>query len=292
MKIKESISYRIFKVADILIISLIALVCLYPMLYVLFASLSNPNEFMQHQGLLFKPLGLTFQSYVQATKHPMILSGYINTILVLVGGLAINMFFTLTGGYVLSVRDFKWRKLLNKLVVFTMLFSGGMVPFFITVKSVGLLDTYWSLVLPVAINTFNLIIIRTAFESVPLSLSESARLDGANEFTILFRIILPLCMPSVAVIILYYGVQHWNSWFNSMLFLQDRKKFPLQLILREVLLQNDTSTMTGAGGGDTIGMSDTVKYAVIIISTLPVLALYPFLQRYFVKGVMVGAVKG
>jgi len=291
VKIKESISYKIFKAADILIISLIALVCLYPMIYVLFASLSNSALFIQHQGLLFKPLDLTFDSYIQVTKHPMIVRGYINTIFVVIAGLATNMLCTLTGGYVLSVKEFKWRKLLNRLVVFTMLFSGGMVPHYLTVKAVGLLDSYWSLILPVAINTFNLIIIRTAFESVPESLAESARLDGANDFIILFRIILPLTMPSVAVIILYYGVQHWNSWFSSMLYLQTRQKYPLQLILREILLQNDTSTMT-AGGGDTIGMSDTVKYAVIIVSTLPILCLYPFLQRYFVKGVMVGAVKG
>lgn len=290
MKIKENAGYKIFKAIDVLLIALISIVCLYPMLYVLFASLSNSELFMKHQGLLFKPLGVTVSSYIQVTKHPMILSGYINTIKVLAGGLIINLFFTLTGGYVLSVREFRWRRLLNKLVVFTMLFSGGMVPFYLTVKTVGLYDSYWALVIPVAINTFNLIIIRTAFESVPLSLSESARLDGANEFTILVQIVLPLCMPSVAVIILYYGVSHWNAWFNAMLFLQTRQKYPLQLILREILLQNDTSSMTG--GSDTVGMSDTVKYAVIIVSTLPVLCLYPFLQRYFVKGVMVGAVKG
>lgn len=290
MKIKENAGYRLFKLFDVVIISLIGIVCLYPMLYVLFASLSDSALFMKHQGLIFKPFGLTLDSYVQVTKHPMILSGYINTIKVLVGGLIINLFFTLTGAYVLSVSEFKWRKLLNRLIVFTMLFSGGMIPFYLTVKNIGLYDSYWALVIPVAINTFNLIIIRTAFEGVPKSLSESARLDGANEFTILFRIVLPLCMPSVAVIILYYGVGHWNAWFNAMLFLQTRQKFPLQLILREILLQNDTSSMTS--GADTVGMSDTVKYAVIIVSTLPVLCLYPFLQRYFVKGVMVGAVKG
>lgn len=292
MKVKESISYKAFKVCNIIVLSLISLASLYPMLYVLFASLSEPFEFMQHRGILLKPLGFNFQSYLAVTKHPQIVSGYINTFFVLVGGLAINIFFTVTGGYVLSVKDYKPRKIINKLIVFTMLFSGGMIPLFLTVKGIGLLDTYWALVLPVAINTFNLIIIRTAFEGVPDSLSESARLDGASEFTILFRIVLPLCMPSVAVIVLYYGVSHWNSWFNAMLFLQSREKYPLQLILKEVLMQNDTSTMTGGSGADTIGMSDTVKYAVIIVSTLPILALYPFLQRYFVKGVMVGAVKG
>lgn len=292
MKIKESLGYRVFKVIDIIILSFVALVCLYPMIYVLFASLSDSSQFMQHSGLLFKPLGFTLDSYIATTKHPMIVSGYKNTLLVLVGGLAVNMFCTVTGAYVLASTEFRYRKIVNMLVTFTMLFSGGMVPTYLAVKAYGLLDSYWALVIPTAINTFNLIIMRTAFAGLPPSLAESARLDGANDFIIMSRIALPLCMPTVAVIVLYYGVQHWNAWFQAMLYLQSRQKYPLQLILREILLQNDTSSMTGPGGADTIGMSDTVKYAVIIVSTLPILALYPFLQRYFVKGVMVGAVKG
>ncbi|MBR5156664.1 MAG: carbohydrate ABC transporter permease [Clostridia bacterium] len=262
------------------------------MVYVLFASLSDSAQFMQHSGLLFKPLGFTLDSYIATTKHPMIVSGYKNTLLVLIGGLAVNMALTVSGAYVLASSEFRFRKIFNMLITFTMLFSGGMVPTYLAVKAYGLLDSYWALVIPTAISTFNLIIMRTAFAGLPPSLAESARLDGANDFIIMSRIALPLCMPTVAVIILYYGVQHWNAWFQAMLYLQSRQKYPLQLILREILLQNDTSTMTGPGGADTIGMSDTVKYAVIIVSTLPILALYPFLQRFFVKGVMVGAVKG
>lgn len=292
MKIKESLGYRVFKVVDVIVLSLIAIVCLYPMVYVLFASLSDSAQFMQHSGLLFKPLGFTLDSYIATTKHPMIVSGYKNTLLVLIGGLAVNMALTVSGAYVLASSEFRFRKIFNMLITFTMLFSGGMVPTYLAVKAYGLLDSYWALVIPTAISTFNLIIMRTAFAGLPPSLAESARLDGANDFIIMSRIALPLCMPTVAVIILYYGVQHWNAWFQAMLYLQSRQKYPLQLILREILLQNDTSTMTGPGGADTIGMSDTVKYAVIIVSTLPILALYPFLQRFFVKGVMVGAVKG
>lgn len=291
MNIKESFGYRVFKLIDVIVLSLIAIVCLYPMIYVLFASLSNSADFMQHQGLLFWPIKPNIQSYIAAFKHPMILPGYLNTLFILVGGLATNMFFTLMGSYVLASPDFRFKKPINLLVSFTMLFSGGVVPLYITVKAYGLLDSYWSLILPSAINTFNMIIMRTSFAGMPQSLSESARLDGANDFTILTRIALPLCMPTVAVIILYYGVMHWNAWFRAMMFLQSREKYPLQLILREILLQNDTTSMTG-GGADTVGMADTVKYAVIIISTLPILALYPFLQRFFVKGIMVGAVKG
>lgn len=292
MKIKESLGYKVFKVFDVIVLSFIAIVCLYPMVYVLFASLSDSSQFMQHSGLLFKPLGFTLDSYIATTKHPMIVSGYKNTLLVLAGGLAVNMALTVSGAYVLASSEFRFRKIFNMLITFTMLFSGGMVPTYLAVKAYGLLDSYWALVIPTAISTFNLIIMRTAFAGLPPSLAESARLDGANDFIIMSRIALPLCMPTVAVIILYYGVQHWNAWFQAMLYLQSRQKYPLQLILREILLQNDTSSMTGPGGADTIGMSDTVKYAVIIVSTLPILALYPFLQRFFVKGVMVGAVKG
>lgn len=292
MRIKESFGYKVFKAVDIIALSIVAFVSLYPMVYVLFASLSDSARFMQHSGMLFKPLGFTLDSYIATTRHPMIALGYRNTLFVLVGGLTVNMLMTVAGAYVLASPEFRYRKIFNILVTFTMLFSGGMVPTYLAVKAYGLLDSYWALVIPTAINTFNLIIMRTAFAGLPPSLAESARLDGASEFVIMVRIALPLCMPTVAVIVLYYAVQHWNSWFNAMLYLQSRQKYPLQLILREILLQNDTSTMTDGGGADTIGMSDTVKYAVIIVSTLPILALYPFLQRYFVKGVMIGAVKG
>lgn len=291
MKIKESKSYKVFKFFNIIVLSLIAIISLYPMIYVLLASLSDPTEFMKHQGLLLKPVEFSFESYVQVSKHPFILSGYKSTLFVLIVGLAVNMLFTLPGAFALASKDFKYRALINKMVVFTMLFSGGMVPLFLTVKAYGLLDSYWALILPVAVNTFNLIIMRTAFSSIPPSLAESATLDGASELVIMLKIALPLCMPTIAVIILYYGVQHWNAWFHAMLFIKTKTKYPLQLVLREVLVVEDTTSMT-IGGDDTVGLAETVKYAVIIVSTLPILALYPFLQRYFVKGVMVGAVKG
>jgi putative aldouronate transport system permease protein len=165
-----------------------------------------------------------------------------------------------------------------------MYFSGGMIPFFLVVKGVGLYKSIWALILPSLINVFNLVIVRTAMTGVPDSLEESAQLDGAGHLTILFRIITPLVLPSVAVVALYYAVSHWNSWFNAMLFIKDRKFYPLQLILREILILSDTD--------EGFMMSETIQFATIVVATIPILCVYPFIQRYFVKGIMVGAVKG
>ncbi len=175
-------------------------------------------------------------------------------------------------------------------IMFTMYFSGGMIPGFLNIQSLGLYDSRLALILPGAISTFNLIIMRTAMASIDASMEESARLDGANHFTILFKIMLPLTKATVAVLVLYYGVAHWNSWFNAMIYLEDKMKEPLQLVLRQILIINDMADM--AVGEDTEMISETIKHATIIVSTVPILALYPFLQKYFVKGMMVGAVKG
>ena len=293
MHIKDSVSYRVFSFVNGMILLFLMFVCLYPMLYVAFASLSNSNQLLAHQGLLLTPLGFNTEAYGLVFKHPMILKGYLNTIIVVFGGLTVNIIFTTFGAYALSRKGVLHQNLILKLVIFTMLFSGGLVPFFLTVKSLKLLDTYWALILPVAINTFNLIIMRTSFLAIPDSLEESAKIDGANDFKVLFSIVIPLSMPIIAVIILYYTVQHWNAWFNAMIFLKQRSMFPLQLILREILLQNDTGSMTmNSTSSDVAAIADSVKYAVIMVATLPILCLYPFLQKYFVKGVLIGAVKG
>jgi len=179
-------------------------------------------------------------------------------------------------------------------MIFTMYFSGGMIPTFLLIRDLGLLQTRWSLVLPGAISTFNVIVLRTAMWAVPDSLEESAKLDGATHFRILFQIMIPLVKPTLAVLLLFYGVGHWNSWFPAMIYLQHRRDlFPLQLILREILVLNDVSGIdTGGALGDVEMIAATMQYALIIVATVPILALYPFLQRYFTKGVMIGAVKG
>lgn len=293
MKIKRSLASNLFDIFNVIFLGLIALVCLYPMLHVVFSSLSESNRLIQHEGLLLRPLGFTLKSFEMVFKHPLILKSYVNTFIAVGGSLAVNMLLTLMAAYALSRRNIKVTSLFMKFVIVTMYFSGGLVPLFLAVKSYGLLNNYLALIFPTAINTFNLIILRTSFMEIPYSMEESAKIDGANDFQVLFHVMIPLAMSSIAVIILYYTVQHWNSWFNAMIFLNDRKMFPLQLVLREILIQNDTQSMTmDVATIDGESYAEAVKYAVIVVATLPILCLYPFLQKYFVKGVLVGAVKG
>lgn len=293
MIIKRSKGEKIFNVFNTIFMILLMIITVYPLIHVLFASVSDSNELLAHRGLLLKPIGFNFSAYSMVFKNPMIVRGYINTIIIVVFGVSLNVLMTSLGAYVLSRKDFLWKNTLMFFVVFTMFFSGGLIPFYFTVKKLHIDNSYLALILPVAINTFNLIIMRTSFAAIPDSLEESAKLDGANHFTILFKIILPLSLPIVAVMVLYYSVAHWNAWFNAMIFIQDRSLYPLQLVLREILIQNDTSVMAqGVGLGDQEAIGESIKYAVIVVATLPILCVYPFLQKYFVKGALVGAVKG
>lgn len=293
MKIRESVPRKAFNVFNVAFMLLLLFVTVYPLAHIVFASFSNSNELLAHRGILLKPAGLSVQAYGKVFQNPMILQGYLNTILIVVTGVTLNIFMTSIGAYFLSRKGVMLQKPVLFYILFTMYFSGGLIPFYLTVKNLGLYNTYWALILPTAINTFNLIIMRTSFEGIPVSLEESATIDGANHFVVLFRIVMPLSLPVIAVMILYYGVGIWNAWFNAMIFIQDREKFPLQLILREILLQNDAGSMNfGVSAVDHQGVSETIKYAVIVVATAPVLCVYPFLQKYFVKGVMIGAVKG
>ncbi len=179
------------------------------------------------------------------------------------------------------------------MMIFTMYFSGGLIPTYLVVFNVlGLGDSLGALILPTLISVYNVIIMRSNFAAIPQGLEESARIDGANEFVIFSRIIMPLSMPIIAVMILFYGVNHWNSWFNAMIYLRTREKYPLQLVLREILLSGTADQMAGSSGADQYALGESVKYATIIVATVPILAIYPFIQKYFVKGIMVGAIKG
>ncbi|PJN54684.1 hypothetical protein PAEVO_14050 [Paenibacillus sp. GM2FR] len=289
----RSVGEKLFDVFNYVLLTVITLCTLYPLIYVLFASLSDPTRYMQHSGILWKPLDMTFNAYRLVFDNPMIIQGYLNTFLIVSGGLVLNITLTAFGAYALSRKGLRYRKQLMLFIVFTMFFSGGLIPLYFTVKGLELTNTLWSLIIPQAISAFNLIIMRTAFEAVPDSLEESAKIDGANEFVILFRIMMPLCMPVIAVMLLYYGVSHWNSWFQAMIYLQDRSLYPLQLVMRELLLLNDASSMaSGASGGEVAIIGETLKHATIIVATVPILLVYPFLQKYFVKGALIGAIKG
>lgn len=290
-KIKKSKGAAIFDTVNVTLMIVISLCMLYPMLYVIFASFSDPTAFTKHSGLLLSPAGFSLESYKLAFENPMLFRGYLNTIIIILVSVTLSMILTSLCAYVLSRKDFRLRKFCTVAIVITMFFSGGMIPFYFTVKDLGLENSMWSLILPTAINTFNMIILRTSFESIPSALVESASIDGAGHWTILFRIILPLSKATLAVLVLYYAVANWNSWFNAMLFINDRDKYPLQLVLREILITSDTSSMT-AGESDREFIGETIKYAIIVISTVPILCIYPFLQKYFAKGVMVGSVKG
>ena len=245
-------------------------------------------------GILLHPLNFTTDAYVKAFKNPSIVSGYMNTLFILVFGVIISLALSSVGAYFLSRKDVFFLKPITILIIFTMWFSGGLIPFYLVVKEANLTGSLWSLIIPTAINTYNMIILRTAFASVPTSLEESAFIDGAGHFTILFKIMIPLSKASLAVIALYYGVGYWNGWFNASIFLQgSAEKWPLQLVLRQILIANDTASMTqGVADGDKEMIGESIKYAVIVIATLPILCVYPFIQKYFVKGVMIGAVKG
>lgn len=290
---KTSISRRGFIVANVLILLLLSLVTAYPILYVLFASLSNPADYLAHQGLLLKPAGFSLEAYNLVLENQMIMSGYLNTIIIVVTGVTFNLFMTSLGAYFLSRNDVLWRNPIMMIIVFTMFFGGGLVPYYLTVKGLHLDNTLLALIIPTAVNTFNLILMRTSFMNIPEEIIESSKMDGATHLTVLFKIVLPLSLPVLAVMVLYYGVGHWNAWFNAMLFIRDRDLYPLQLVLREILVQNNTEAMlVGTDSFDKGLVAETIKYAVIIVATVPILALYPFLQRYFVKGMMIGALKG
>ena len=262
------------------------------MIHVVFAALSEPSRLNGHRGLILIPLGLSLESFGLLFQNPFIVSGFLNSLFLVVVGVSINILMTTVAAYVLSKRRARLVPLFTVFILFTMLFSGGLIPLYLTIRGVGLYNSLIGVIMPFAISTFNLLILRTAFEGVPDSLDESARMDGAGHLTILFRITMPLVMPMIAVLILYYAVDRWNSWFFASILLKDRESYPIQLVLREILLVNDTGAMaSGSDNADMQMLSESIKYAAIVIGTVPILMLYPLLQPYFVKGAMIGAVK-
>ena len=283
----------VFDIVNTIAMLIFAVVMVYPLWYVLVASFTDYKELMSNSGMLIWPKNPTVAAYDMAFKNPSIVTSYANTIFVVVVGTLLNLVMTSIAAFFLTRRDVKWQKPIYILIIITMYFNGGMIPMYFTVRDLGLENSLWSLIIPSALSTFNLILMKSSLENMPPSLEEAAEIDGAGIWSVLFKIILPLSKATLAVIGLYYAVGHWNAWFNALLYIKDRGKFPLQLILREILLQNQTQDMGGAGNYSEANMiGESIKYAVIIIATVPILCIYPFLQKYFIKGVMVGAVKG
>lgn len=292
MKVKRSKGERIFGVFNYAFLSLIMVICLYPVWYVAVASFSDSNQLMQHSGPLLSPLGFSINAYKKVFQNPMIAKGYMNTLFILVVGVVLDLIMTSLGAYFLSRKNVMFKRGIMMLIVFTMFFSGGMIPFYLNLKDLSLTGSHWGLIIPFMINTYNMIILRTSFESIPDSLIEAAQIDGAGHITVLTKVVLPLSKAILAVMVLYYGVSIWNSWFWASAIIRDREMYPLQVILREILMQNDVSSMTtGSSAVDTEAIGMTIRYATIIVATVPILCVYPFLQKHFTKGTMVGAVK-
>ena len=294
MVTKRSPGEIIFDIGNAVFLGILTLIFLYPMWYVIMAAFSDPARFVSHTGLLWLPEGFSLAGFKMVLRTASIVTGYGNIILYVITGTALNILLTSMGAYVLSRKKLYIRRFLSLAIVFTMYLSGGLIPFYLTVRNLGLYNTRLALILPVAVNTWNLIVMRTSMSQVPDSLEEAAKIDGANDFVILFRVILPVIKSTVAVMVLFYAVQHWNSWFNAMIFLQDRSKYPLQLFLREILLSGSMTDIAAGSTGEDVNnvlTMNMLKYCTIVVSTLPILCIYPFLQKYFVKGVMIGSVK-
>lgn len=294
---KLSKSEQLFQVFNVLVMIFLIVVTLYPMLYVVFASFSDPSAFATQDGLMLRPAGFSVESYRTVLSMGSIRQGFKNTGFYLVVGTAFSMTMSILAAYAASRKDFYFRKPFMIFMLITMFFSGGMIPTYLVVEGLGLTNSVWAVLIPGALSTYNIIVLRTGFESVPESLIESASIDGANDFTILFRIMLPLSTATLATITLFYAVGRWGEWYSALVYLQARRDlYPLQMILREMLVQGDMTdpavvSALGQEGSTRYLLNQIIKYAAIVVTTVPILLVYPFLQRYFVKGVMIGAVK-
>lgn len=273
------------------ILIILFIVTLYPVWFVIVASFSNSADVALSGGLLLWPKNFVTAAYGMVFNNARIMTGFKNSVLILLLSLPINLFLTLITGYFMASTNVMWKKYIVMMLLFTMFFGGGMIPKYLNIKSLGMLNTIWALVIPGAVSVYYSIICKTALEALPGSLAESAFMDGANDFQVLWHILVPLIKPTLAVLTLYYGVGHWNSWFNASIYLRDETWVPVQNVLRSILLVNSdlAQNVTGDQYDD---YAETVKYAAIVISTMPIMCIYPFLQKYFTKGVMIGAVKG
>ncbi|MGO4109113.1 carbohydrate ABC transporter permease [Paenibacillus sp. YAF4_2] len=284
---------RLFNVVVCALAAIIIVIVLYPLLFVVSASVSDPARVLSGEVWLL-PKSVTAEAYTEIFHNKEVWLGYRNTIVYTVVGTVINIIMTILAAYPLSRPDLPGRKILMLFITLTMFFSGGLIPTYLLVKDLGMVDTMWSLIVPGAISTYNLIVMRTYFQSsIPWEIQEAAHIDGCSNWRLLLNIILPLSKPILAVMILFYAVAHWNSFFNALIYMRDESHYPLQLVLREILMFSQSAAADGTVGlEDKILLAESIKYAIIIVSSLPVWIMYPFVQRHFVKGVMIGSIKG
>ena len=290
---KPTVSRIIFMIFAVAILILIAIACFLPIWHVIMASISDPTELNVSKGLIIKPLKkVDFTAYKMILQYKSLWQGYRNTLMYIVLSCVITGVLTVIAGYVFSRTRFYYRNTFMLIISFTMLFNGGMIPTYMVIKSLGMLDTVWAIVIPGSLNVFNIILMRTSMQGISDALEEAARLDGANDFVIMFRIILPLCKATFAVVMLFTIVMKWNDYMSALLYLPQRTDlFPLQMALRKILYETSKEITSASDVNATSVYARSVEYAAIVVSTLPILCVYPFVQKYFVTGMTVGAVK-
>ena len=293
-KISETRADRVFDVMNYVILTICLLIVAYPLYFIVIASISDPVDVNAGKVFLYT-VKVTLDGYRRILEYDSFFTGYRNTLMYTLVGTTVNMALTVPAAYALSRKDLVGRNFFMMLITFTMIFSGGLMPTYLLVRDLNMLDTTWALVVPVAVSAWNLIVARTFFQqTIPDDLLEAAQLDGATNVQFFARIVLPLSKPIIAVLILFYAVSHWNSYSNALYYLRTTGKYPLQLVLRSILFENSMNDMVddAANLAAQMRLGDLIKYGVIIASSLPLLILYPFLQRYFIQGIMIGAVKG
>ena len=270
----------------------VVLATLYPFYYIAIASFSDPFFLAKKVGIMLLPQGFSLAAYREVFRYALIWTAYVNTVIYVVGGTAINLLLTVTAAFALSRHGLKGSGLIMKLIVFTMFFGGGMVPTYVIVDSLGMVNTRWAMLIPSAVNAYNFIILRTAFSMVPQEMEEAVTIDGGNYLHVFRHAIIPLALPSIMVIGLYYAVGHWNTYFAALLYIRSNRLYPLQIVLRNILVHSGGDQMAGDATFASQYLAQTVKYAVIMVATIPIIMVYPFIQKFFVKGIMIGSIKG
>lgn len=287
---RDTRGQKVFRVVNVVLLTAFALICLVPFLHVIGSSFANPGELATRPFVII-PRELTLNAYKYVLSTPTIFRAMGVSVFVTVVGTFLSLVVTSLMAYALSKRYLRGRRVINFMVVFTMLFSGGMIPTFVVVSQLGLLNTVWSLILPVTVNAFNFIIMRSFFQAIPDSLEEAARIDGCSELGVFWRIVLPLSLASIATIGLFYAVAYWNTYMHAVLYINDSNLWPIQVLLRQIVIVA-SGMNADASAVDVVPPAQSVKMAVIALATLPMLLVYPFIQRYFVKGALIGSVKG
>ncbi len=288
-RIRKSAGSRAFDIINVLLLCLLALTAIYPFWDALVVSMSSLKSYLATPVHLW-PSEFSFEGYKYMFNSPTLWSSYANTLFITVVGTALNVLVTIMAAYVLSKKELKGHRVLTFLAVFTMMFSGGIIPTYMVVKDLGLMNSLWSMIIPSLISTYNLIIMRNFFRAMPKELEESGMLDGCTDVGVLFRIVLPVSIPAVTTITLFYAVDHWNDFFSAIMYINSQTAWPLQLFLRSMLFESD---MAYASGGESLFLlGQPMKMAAVMLAIIPIMCAYPFFQKYFTKGVMAGAVKG